>query len=223
MAERQSILIVEDESMIADTIAYALETEGYRTRWVERGGDALRQIDSEPPDLLILDVGLPDISGFELCREIRKTSNLPIIFLTARDSEIDTVVGLEIGGDDYMTKPFSPRVLTARVRARLRHSESSQAQTHGFVIDTQGYDIALNGRALHLSRYEYRLMELLIRHPGRVYSRAQIIDLLWEEPDNSYDRTVDTHVKTLRQKIRGVDAKADPIKTHRGIGYSFEA
>jgi two-component system catabolic regulation response regulator CreB len=222
MADRETILIVEDERMIADTITYALETEGYRTHWVDRGGDALERIRIEPPDLLILDVGLPDMNGFDLCREIRQSSNLPIIFLTARDGEIDTVVGLEIGGDDYMTKPFSPRVLTARVRARLRAGAPNPPQIHGFEVDANGYDVRLNGRALHLSRYEYRLLELLIRHPRRVYTRGQIIDLAWEEPDNSYDRTVDTHVKTIRQKIRAIAPDADPLKTHRGIGYSFE-
>ena len=179
-----------------------------------------------PPALVLLDVGLPDMNGFDVCREIRKESNLPIIFITARSEDVDCVVGLELGGDDYVVKPFSPRVVTARVRARLRTASLTEPDAptakHAFQIDTGGYDVRLAGRSLGLSRYEFRILQLLVENPKRVYTRSQLMDLLWEEPERSYDRTVDTHIKTIRQKIKVIDSTADAVRTHRGIGYSFE-
>ncbi|MGD2119607.1 MAG: two-component system response regulator CreB [Chromatiales bacterium] len=221
------ILVVEDEPAIADTIVYALNTEGFVTEWVANGNAALQAVEQQPPALVILDVGLPDISGFDVCREIRQQSDLPIVFLTSRSDDIDQVVGLEIGGDDYIVKPFSPRVLAARVRTRLRHHQQHQNEPANqpdalFEVEAQSYAIFLRGHNLQLSRYEFRILQLLMSHPGRVYSRAQLMELLWEEPERSYDRTVDTHVKTIRQKIRSIEAELDPIRTHRGLGYSFQ-
>jgi two-component system catabolic regulation response regulator CreB len=177
--------------------------------------------------LIILDVGLPDGNGFDFCKEVRRDTPIPIIFLTARASEIDRVVGLEIGADDYVVKPFSPRELCARVRAVLRRaasSSSSEAEppAAGFTLDPERMRIHYQDKPLDLSRYEYRLLELLISHPGRVYTRDQLMERVWEEPGSSLDRTVDTHIKTLRAKLRAVDAEADPIQTHRGIGYSLK-
>ena len=224
--EQPRILIVEDEPAIADTLTYALQTEGFETQWVTHGQEALDIVHGSPPALMLLDVGLPDMSGFDVCREIRKESNLPIIFITARSEDVDCVVGLELGGDDYVVKPFSPRVVAARVRARLRGASLAECDprpTHGFKVDADGYDIRLGGQALELSRYEFRILQLLIENPRRVYSRGQLMDLLWDEPERSYDRTVDTHIKTIRQKIKAVDPAVDAVRTHRGIGYSFEA
>lgn len=215
------VLIVEDEPAIADTVIYALESEGIDCQWVSTGGECLVQIRQTAPDLVLLDIGLPDMSGFDLCREIRALTSLPIIFLTSRHSEIDQVLGLELGADDYITKPFSPRVLSARVRSKLRRSQPPMA-TNGFIDDSEAKRITLNGQLLDLSRYEYRLLSLLLRHPGRIYSRDQLMQLVWEDPGSSFDRTVDTHIKTLRQKIREAEADLDPIKTHRGLGYSYE-
>jgi len=230
-AEPTVILLVEDEPAIADTVAYALKTEGFETRWVTTGGDGLVAFAERAPALVILDVGLPDMSGFDVCRRIRARSDIPVIFLTARADEVDCVVGLEIGGDDYIVKPFSPRELTARVRARLRARRPEQDADadrddegicwHGFEIKPERYAIYLQGQDLQLSRYEFRLLSLLLRRPGRVYSRGQIMDLVWESPEYSLDRTVDTHIKTLRRKIKNVDASLNPIRTHRGVGYSM--
>ncbi len=217
------VLIVEDEPSIADTVQYALQTEHLQTTWVMTGQAALERLQQEPIDLILLDIGLPDMSGFDVCRRIRQTSSVPVIFLTSRHEEIDQVLGLELGADDYVTKPFSPRVLTARIRARMRQPHTLKVENGGFAHNAEGCRITLNGTLLELSRYEYRLLLLLMSHPGRIYSREQLMEQVWVEPERSFDRTVDTHIKTLRQKIRAIDAECDPIRTHRGLGYSFEA
>lgn len=223
----QKILIVEDEGSIADTLVYALNTEGFDVTWCATSGDALDSFQENSFDLIVLDVGLPDRDGFELCKDIRKTSDIPIIFLTARSSEVDRIVGLEIGGDDYVAKPFSPREVAARVKAVLRrtsgNSVTDEPANHDslFSIDPQRMQIAFAGELLELSRYEYRILEVLLRHPGWVYSREKLMDLVWESPASSSDRTVDTHVKTLRAKLRAIKPDFDPIQTHRGVGYSL--
>ncbi len=217
------ILVVEDEPAIADSIVYALQTEGFETIWHSTGGDAKTSMLSQDYDLIILDVGLPDCSGFDLCREIRANSDIPVLFLTARSDEIDRVVGLEIGGDDYVTKPFSPRELSARVRAILRRTgNNSNDEVNGeFEIDTKRRQISYKGSPLELSRYEYRLLKIFIERPGWVYSREQLMQMAWEEPEFSSDRTVDAHIKTLRAKLKAIDPEANPIQTHRGEGYSL--
>lgn len=218
-----SILVVEDEPAIADNIVYALRTEGYAPHWVATASAALQQFRSLRPALVILDVGLPDASGFDLCRQLRAEAPTPIIFLSARGGEIDRVLGLELGGDDYMVKPFSPRELTARVRARLRsHITAAATPAPVFELDTDAQRIHWQGRALDLTRYEYRLFALLLTQPGRVYNREQLLAHAWEDPTGVFDRTVDTHVKTLRQKIRDVANGLDPIRTVRGVGYAYE-
>ena len=177
-----------------------------------------------------VDVGLPDQSGFDVCRELRKTSQVPVIFLTARSSEVDRVVGLELGADDYVTKPFSPRELSARVRANIRRAQLGSPEASvpeisekvPFRIDYERCVIFFYEDALSLSRYEYRLLAALVEKPGRVYSRAQLMDVAWEEPDASMERTVDTHIKSLRSKLRELREDLDPIVTHRGHGYSFK-
>lgn len=221
------ILLVEDEPSIADNIVYALKTEGFASTWCRTGQEALRYFASEAFALVILDVGLPDVSGFELCKEIRARSSVPIVFLTARKAEIDRVVGLEIGADDYVMKPFSPRELTARIRAILRRTEAGENSARPndpplFAIDEERCRIQYGGTALQLSRYEFRLLRVLIQKPGRVYSRDQLMELAWEEPDTALDRTVDAHIKTLRAKLRAVRPEEDPIQTHRGLGYSLK-
>jgi two-component system catabolic regulation response regulator CreB len=222
---KQSVLVIEDEPAIADSISYALETEGISCIVATTGTRGLELNASEAPDLILLDIGLPDINGFDVCRQITSSSTTPVIFLTSRDSEIDQVLGLELGADDYITKPFSPRVLTARIRAKLRKRTvtATSAEATGFVDDTSAFKITLDGQALELSRYEYGLLSLFINNPGRLYSREQLMDLVWQEPESSFDRTVDTHVKTLRQKIKLIRADYDPIKTRRGLGYEFQA
>ncbi len=214
------ILLVEDEDAIARTLEYALRAEGFETAHALTGGDALRLAGADSFDLAVLDVGLPDIGGFALCRELRRGRDLPVIFLTARDAEADRVLGLEIGADDYITKPFSPRELVARVRAVLRRAGPRTAAP-GFAHDEEGRRIFFNGQLLELTRYEYGLLAALLRRPGAILTRDQLLDRVWDGESN--DRTVDTHVKTVRAKLRAVDPCADPIRTHRGLGYSVDA
>ncbi|PTY08930.1 two-component system response regulator CreB [Opitutaceae bacterium EW11] len=238
------ILIIEDEPSIADTLVYALKTEGFDPFWCTTGQAGLAALTARPIALIVLDVGLPDINGFDLCKTIRATSAVPVLFLTARSSEIDRVVGLEIGGDDYLVKPFSPRELTARVRAILRRAPNGGSGTAAppaapvaaepppaapstvpvprFVVDEPRCRILYRGQPLDLTRYEFRLLKTLVSQPGRVFSRDQLMNSAWEEPGASLDRTVDAHVKTLRAKLRAVDPTADPIQTHRGLGYSLK-
>lgn len=221
-----AILVVEDESAIADNITYALRSEGFTALWATTGARALQLLEEQPAALVILDIGLPDISGFELCRQIRARWGMPIIFLSARDAEVDRVVGLEIGGDDYVVKPFSPRELVARVRARLRpppdRPVGPQAQSPGFQVDEAQRCIRYADQVLDLTRYEYRLFATLLANPRRVWSREQLLEQAWEQPEHAFDRTVDTHIKTLRQKIRASAARREPIRTHRGQGYSYD-
>ncbi|MDZ8118107.1 two-component system response regulator CreB [Pontiella agarivorans] len=222
---QKRILIVEDEQAIADNIAFAVETEHMEAVYAPTAGEAEQRLAEGAVDLIVLDVGLPDESGFDFCRRIRGRSDVPIIFLTARESEIDRIVGLELGADDYMSKPFSPRELTARIRAILRRSGNAvPGDGRGkpeplFSVDQKTKTIFYRGAALNLSRYEFRMLELMIRHPGQVFSRDQLMNHAWEEPDASYDRTVDTHIKTLRSKLRNVDPVCDCLQTRRGFGY----
>ncbi|WP_460763708.1 two-component system response regulator CreB [Lysobacter fragariae] len=215
------ILLVEDEPAIAETVLYALRTEGFDAHHCLTGGEALREVARETYDLAVLDVGLPDIGGFALCRELRRTRDLPVIFLTAHDAEAERILGLEIGADDYVTKPFSPRELVARVRVVLRRGRAVAAPG-GFEHDAQGHRVRYRGHALELTRYEYGLLAALLQRPGAVLSRAQLMDRVWGDALESGDRTVDTHIKTLRAKLRVAVPDADPIRTHRGMGYSVE-
>jgi len=232
----RTVLLVEDEPGIADTIVYALRTEGMEPQWCSTAAAASAALARGGVLLVILDVGLPDRSGFELCREIRSRSAVPIIFLTARADEIDRVVGLEIGADDYVVKPFSPRELTARVRAVLRRSttvgdtapppaapgDPQQVAAGPFAVDDHRLTATYFGRALALSRYQYRILRVLVERPGWVFSRSQLMDAAWEEPDASLERTVDSHIKDLRAKLRAVRPDCEAIVTHRGEGYSLK-
>lgn len=248
IAERPLILVVEDEPAIADTILYALRTEGFDPEWKTTVGAAREALAQRTFALAVLDIGLPDGSGFDFCRELRTRDGLPVIFLTARSEEIDRVVGLEIGADDYIVKPFSPRELTARVRAVLRRTQpavrlapaaaptgsatgaaASTAKPAGsgpvqgpFAIDEDRCEARYCDARLDLTRREYRLLLALLAQPGRVFSREQLLNRAWDEPEASLDRTVDAHIKTLRAKLRAVDETRDPIRTHRGFGYSIE-
>jgi len=222
-----NVTLVEDEPSIADTVIYALESEGYAVQWTHSGWDAVEQIKAELPDIVILDIGLPDLNGFEVFREIRSFAQLPVIFLTARAEEIDRVTGLEMGADDYIVKPFSPRELTARVRAVLRRVQGTSVATDAgaepgnepFVIDEPSWTISFRTQALDLTRHEFRILSILIRSPGQIFSRDHLLDLVWDAPEHRLDRTIDTHIKNIRAKLRSIDAEDDPIKTKRGVGY----
>ncbi len=225
------ILLVEDEASIADNVLYALKTEGFETSWVTTGEEAINKIAENSYSLIILDVGLPDKNGFEVCKEIRKTSEIPIIFLTARSDEIDRIIGLEIGGDDYVVKPFSPRELSARVKVILKRSSYPTPSNHDskdllsfgpFKIDKHRMKIEYFENQLELSKLEYKLLVILVSRPGRVFSRIQLMNAAWDEPETALERTVDTHIKTIRSKLTAANSKIESaIVTHRGTGYSL--
>ena len=240
MLHKPRILVVEDESGIADTLQYVLSTDGFDPVVCGTAQQALDVFAAELPALAILDVGLPDLNGFELFKRLQALpggSQIPMLFLTARSDEIDRVVGLELGADDYIAKPFSPRELVARVRGILRRSvRAPSAPTFGtpgqpapavpsagapFVLDEERRQIRFYGQALDLSRYEYGILRLLVRRPGRVYTRDELLDKVWEEGSGSADRTVDAHIKTLRSKLKLVAPQSEPIRTSRGSGYAL--
>ncbi|MBD9605739.1 two-component system catabolic regulation response regulator CreB [Pseudomonas sp. PvR086] len=221
------ILIVEDEAAIADTLIFALQGEGFTTTWLSLGAAALEHQRATPADLIILDIGLPDISGFETCKQLRRFSDVPVMFLSARDAEIDRVVGLEIGADDYVVKPFSPREVAARVRAILKRmaprpvAEVSEVASALFRIDGDRVQISYRNQPLSLTRHEFRLLQCLLEQPERVFSREQLLDALGVAADAGYERSIDSHIKSVRAKLRLVKADAEPIQTHRGLGYSY--
>ena len=219
------ILIIEDEPAIAETLIYAFKEAGIATTHKMLGGEATPALAQQAIDFVVLDVGLPDMTGFDVCKKIRETSQVPILFLTARNHEIDRIVGLEIGPDDYVTKPFSPREVVARVKAILRRSEpqANHHKNHTFMVDAQANRIQYRGQYLELTRYEFLLLKTLISQPQRVYSRNQLMDIVWANAENTLERTVDAHIKTLRAKLREVDAATEAIVTHRGMGYSLLA
>lgn len=220
---KPKVLIVEDEPGIADTLQYALATDGFEPHWAATGAAALQRQREVPADLVVLDVGLPDLNGFEVFRRLREGSDVPVLFLTARADEIDRVVGLELGADDYVAKPFSPRELVARIRVILRRSARVPAAAPAlpFAVDEGRRQIRFYGQPLELSRYEYGLLKTLIERPGHVYSRDVLLDKVWDERSESLDRTVDAHVKTLRAKLKAVAPRLEPIRTHRGSGYAL--
>lgn len=232
MWKQDTVLVVEDEPSISDNLSFGLKREGFASVVVSTGIEAIEELRENEFSLVVLDVGLPDTTGFEVCKEIRSFSQVPIIFLTARNEEIDRILGLEIGGDDYVCKPFSVRELVARVRVILRRgrgevatpSTSKGGKSYGvFSIDTERYQISLSGEPLNLTRYEYRMLNVFLERPSRVLTREQLMYQVWEEPEASGERTVDAHVKSLRAKIREVSPDREYIKTHRGVGYSMES
>lgn len=233
------ILVVEDELSIADALVFALESDGWTVRWLRLGQEAIEAACVSDVELVILDVGLPDMNGFDVCKAIRKRSEVPIVFLTARGEEIDRVVGLEIGGDDYVVKPFSPREVATRVRVILKRArgprsgasapvpeppdavgQSTPVTAGPFAVDRTRLVIKYLEATLQLTPQEFRLLAHLIEHPGRVFSRVQLLEVIGAGTDAVYERNIDTHVKALRSKLREVDAQREPIQTHRGFGYS---
>ncbi|MEM0965101.1 MAG: response regulator [Verrucomicrobiota bacterium] len=226
------VLVVEDEPSILESVVYALGSEGIETLSAHTLGEARGLISAENCDLVVLDIGLPDGNGFDFCREIRAAFEVPIIFLTARSSEVDRVVGLEVGGGDYLTKPFSTRELVVRVRnllrMRIEHQRiqrpvtpRTQSGFSGLSVDVESATVVLHGADVEVSASELRLLAVLVEGSGRVFSRDQLMELAWDDPGASLDRTVDSHVKNLRAKFRAVDPSTEVIRTHRGLGYSI--
>ncbi len=263
--ENPIVLLIEDDPAIAETIGFALRQGGFTVHWCAQGLLGLEQFQAVNPNLVILDVGLPDIGGFEVCRRIRQQSQKPVLFLTAHSDEIDRIQGFELGADDYIAKPFSPRELVSRVRAILRRAGSNSNNMSSTTADLESVeraallgqrmgnnattsphftattytstDIIVNGSircfsdqarvlvdqiSLSLTRTEFKLLEHLMRSPLRVFSREQLLNALQGAGSPTGDRAIDTHIKTLRAKISQAKNGLDPIKTHRGLGYSFE-
>jgi len=251
------ILLVEDDPAIAEPMRYALQREGWQVDWQTTAQGALHALTQQTFDGLILDVGLPDMDGFDLCRQIRQTYHTPLLFLTARNDEIERIIGLEIGADDYCAKPFSPREIISRIKAiwrRMQPAQVPQADTPTHIdhlpipnatINSTAHDTAqhqdispniqiwgawryhalsyqmfYHEQLLNLTRYELGLLLMLLQQPERVFSREQLMQQVWQHPEHSLERTVDSHIKTLRQKLRAIHP-ADPIITHRGLGYSL--
>ena len=219
----QQILLLDDDTAIASTVVYALEREGFVVRHCLLLRDARAQIAHTRFDAHILDVGLPDGNGLDLCRELRAAGDAAVLMLSARGEEIDRVLGLELGADDYVTKPFSPRELVARVRSLLRRSAAKHSNVPSvFTHDIDGLRIMLQGEWLDLTRREYGLLAQLLAAKGRILSREHLLDQVWGLDTDSMDRTVDTHIKTLRAKLKAA-AGVDFVTTHRGMGYSIDA
>ena len=226
------ILIVEDESSFSEAIAFLLGKEGFETDVAENGRTALELFKANSYDLVLLDLMIPEVSGIEVCRAIRTTSMVPIIMLTAKDSEVDKVVGLELGADDYVTKPYSSRELVARIKAVLRRGtpesadadSSSAIQAAGNIrMDVERHQVTVNGTLINLPLKEFELLEFLMRNEGRVLTRGQLIDRVWGGDYYGDTKTLDVHIKRLRSKIEEDSANPQLIQTIRGLGYKFEA
>lgn len=220
------ILVVDDEPKIVRLARDYLEQSGFRVLPADDGPAALAAARHEKPDLIVLDLNLPGLDGLDVCRALRRESNVPIIMLTARAEEMDRLIGLELGADDYIVKPFSPRELVARVRAVLRRAQG-EVQTPGLIragdlaIDLPGHRVTLRGEAVHLTRIEFNLLATLAQHPGQTLSRAQLIQRLHGAAEGGFDRSIDAHIKNLRRKLE--DDSADPryVLTVYGVGYQF--
>ncbi|HEV7741278.1 MAG TPA: response regulator transcription factor [Pseudolysinimonas sp.] len=223
------ILIVEDEPSLSEPLAFLLQREGYETEIAADGRAALTVFDRAGADLILLDLMLPGLSGTEVCKEIRTRSSVPIIMLTAKDSEVDIVVGLELGADDYVTKPYSSRELLARIRAVLRRRIDTEGDDDGVVevgavrMDVERHSVAVEGREVNMPLKEFELLELLLRNAGRVLTRGQLIDRVWGSDYFGDTKTLDVHIKRIRSKIEQNPSEPDRLVTVRGLGYRFEA
>ena len=224
-----SVLVVEDEKSLREPLVFLLEKEGFTVHSAEDGPSALEQFRVKSPDIVLLDLMLPGLSGTDVCREIRTHSNVPIIMLTAKDGEVDKVVGLEIGADDYITKPYSTRELLARMKAVLRRGSSSTVTTAPSVLeagpvrlDAERHKVSVNGESVTLPLKEFELLEYLMENVNRVLTRGQIIDRVWGSNYYGDTKTLDVHVKRVRAKIENDPANPTLIVTVRGLGYKFE-
>ena len=224
------ILLVEDESALSEPLSFLLEREGYEVVVTEDGPSAINEFDQNGADLILLDLMLPGIPGTEVCREIRTRSTVPIIMLTAKDSEVDIVVGLELGADDYVTKPYSTRELVARIRAVLRRHEDQSATdvdtmlTAGTVrMDVERHAVTVSGELVNMPLKEFELLEFLLRNAGRVLTRGQLIDRVWGTDYFGDTKTLDVHIKRIRSRIEAAPSEPVMLVTVRGLGYRFEA
>ena len=228
MPDSSTILLVDDEDAVQKLLAYPLERDGFRVIQARDGEEALEQFEREPIDLVVLDVMLPKLDGLEVCKRLRTASSVPIIMLTARDDELDKVLGLELGADDYITKPFSIREFRSRVRALLRRAgtqrddeRTERIESDGLRIDLARREVEVQGRPVQLTYVEFELLRTLASHAGRVYTREQLLQALWGGSDYREPRTIDVHVRHLREKLERDPRQPKYILTVRGVGYRF--
>jgi DNA-binding response OmpR family regulator len=231
MPDSSTILLVDDEDAVQKLLAYPLERDGFRVVQARDGEEALERFEHEPVDLVVLDVMLPKLDGLEVCRRLRAASAVPIIMLTARDDELDKVLGLELGADDYITKPFSIREFRSRVRALLRRAAASPAdgeptdviESDGLKVDLTKREVEVQGNSVQLTYVEFELLRKLASHPGRVYTREQLLQALWGGAEYREPRTIDVHVRHLREKLERDPGEPEFILTVRGVGYRFRS
>ena len=231
MPDSSTILLVDDEDAVQKLLAYPLERDGFRVVQARDGEEALERFGHEHVDLVVLDVMLPKLDGLEVCKRLRAASSVPIIMLTARDDELDKVLGLELGADDYITKPFSIREFRSRVRALLRRAAAPHGveraeeliQSDGLRIDLGKREVEAHGRPVQLTYVEFELLRTLASHPGRVYTREQLLQALWGGSDYREPRTIDVHVRHLREKLESDPREPEFILTVRGVGYRFQS
>ena len=227
-----NILLVEDDKIIAESMNFALESNGFNVKWCAMGYDALNHLDNQDTDIVLLDIGLPDINGFDVLRKIRKTSDIPIIIITAMNDDADIVLGLEgLGADDYVTKPFNNRVLIARIRAQLRHTTNSKIEVESkptktpdaqsFEIDKDLHQILLHGKAIGLTRAECKILMHMIERPNRIHSKEHLLNTMHDRPTGAGENTIVTHIKHIRIALNAINPDHEYIKNHRGLGYSL--
>jgi len=223
-----NILLVEDDKIIAESITFALEKDAFKVAHCELGADALNHVDNNPVDLVLLDIGLPDMNGFDVLRKIRSNSNVLVIIVTARDDDADIVLGLEgLNADDYVTKPFNPRVLVARVKTQLRHASKHTEEQQDlskpsiFIINDAMKQIVFKGETIELTKAHFKILSYLIKHPNKIHSKEHLLNITWSSPTGSGENTITTHIKEIRKTLNKVDPDCEYIKTHRGEGYSL--
>ena len=218
----QHILIVEDDKTIAESIAFILEQDSFSCQWFDNGTDALDYVENNAVDLMLLDVGLPDMSGFDVLRKVRIKSDLPVIIISARDDESDQVLGLEgLGANGYITKPFSPRLVVAHVRSQLRRDRTDKNPKSKFSINQAMQRALFHDQELTLTPAEFKILSHLIKHPNQVHTREYLMSIIWDRPHGSDEKTINTHIKSIRKRLHEIDEMNDYIETHRGIGYSL--
>ena len=218
----QHILIVEDDRTIAESITFILEQDSFSCQWFDNGGDALDYVENNAVDLMLLDVGLPDMSGFDVLRKLRIKSDLPVVIISARDDESDQVLALEgLGANGYITKPFSPRIVVAHVRSQLRRNRTDKNSRSKFNINEAMQKISFHNQELTLTPLEFKILSHLIQHPNQVHTREYLMNNIWDRPHGSDEKTINTHIKSIRKRLHEIDEMNDYIETHRGIGYSL--
>lgn len=221
------ILLVDDDPSLREVVRYALDREGHEVIEASNGREALERFDRQEPDLVVLDVLMPEMDGLAVCRELRKRSRVPIVFLSSRGEEVDKVLGLDMGGDDYVTKPFSPRELVSRVHAVLRRTrpppseeEPQGPQAAGIRLDLEAFRAFAADQEMTLTVTEFRILEVFVRRPGRVFTRDELVERAYPGPHHVSDRTLDSHIRRIRQKLR--ECGLDPIRTVHGLGFRLE-